>query len=334
MSTKIHELHIVGEDNPSYQILEDVLGCKWSAAVVAALGRGVHRPGELERFVSGISTKVLMERLHKLVEFQLVERSEHEGRVRHVEYRLTSVGMRLAGIVEQLRALESDHPRRLVERQDVDMRVISIQVGKPAQQGDVLTSMHKQQVMGPLLLSRGMPLPGDGQADLVHHGGEDKAVCVYPSEHHDHWQHELAVASFPHGGFGENFTTRGAVESGVCIGDQFRCGDVLFEVSQPRQPCFKLAKRWGQPDFAARVLTSGRTGWYLRILIGGQMSTGSTLTLSHRPHPQWTIAVANQLRFGAQQDPDAVAALVACEALSVSWRTALATRDTKPAHLA
>jgi DNA-binding HxlR family transcriptional regulator len=91
------------QDNTAYRSLEQVLGCKWSTAVVAALGQGVHRPGELERFIDGISTKVLMERLRGLMENQLVARTEHDGRVLHVEYRLTSAGARLAAIIDQLR---------------------------------------------------------------------------------------------------------------------------------------------------------------------------------------------------------------------------------------
>ena len=103
--------HLTVKERATYRSLEDVLGCKWSAAVVAALGRGVHRPGELERFIPGISTKVLTERLRKLLDYDLVTRTEHPGRVLRVEYRLTSVGLRLAGVIEQLRALESEHTK-------------------------------------------------------------------------------------------------------------------------------------------------------------------------------------------------------------------------------
>lgn len=97
------------EERSAYRSLEDVVGCKWSAAVVAALGRGVHRPGEIERFVPGISTKVLTERLRRLVDYGLATRTEYPGRVLRVEYRLTSMGLRLAGVIEQLRALEAEH---------------------------------------------------------------------------------------------------------------------------------------------------------------------------------------------------------------------------------
>ncbi len=105
----VPDRHISLPDRQCYRSLEDVIGCKWSAAVVAALGRGVHRPGELERFIPGISTKVLSERLRKLVAYDLATRTEIPGPVLHVEYRLTSVGQRLAGVVEQLRVLEAEH---------------------------------------------------------------------------------------------------------------------------------------------------------------------------------------------------------------------------------
>lgn len=105
------EKHLSLRDRRSYRRLEDVVGCKWSTAVLAALGRGVVRPGELERFIPGISTKVLNERLRKLRDYGLITRTEHPGRVMKVEYRLTETGERLAAIVEQIRALDEGHPR-------------------------------------------------------------------------------------------------------------------------------------------------------------------------------------------------------------------------------
>jgi DNA-binding HxlR family transcriptional regulator len=96
-------------DRTAYRRLEDVVGCKWSAAVLAAIGRGVTRPGQLERFVPGISTKVLNERLRKLLDYRLVSRQEFPGRVMRVEYRLTPTGRRLAAIIEQIRDLDEAH---------------------------------------------------------------------------------------------------------------------------------------------------------------------------------------------------------------------------------
>lgn len=93
----------------NYRRLEDVVGCKWSAAVVAAIGRGVHRPGQLERFIPGISTKVLNERLRKLLDYGLITRQEHPGKIKRVEYQLTPTGRRLVEIIEQLRELDEAH---------------------------------------------------------------------------------------------------------------------------------------------------------------------------------------------------------------------------------
>lgn len=102
-------LHLSLDERSAYQRLEDVVGCKWSAAVVGALERGVTRPGKLERYIPGISTKVLTERLRKLQDYGLITREEQAGRVQHVEYRLTPTGRKLAHIIEQLHALQAEH---------------------------------------------------------------------------------------------------------------------------------------------------------------------------------------------------------------------------------
>lgn len=104
--------HLSLPDRRVYRRLEDVVGCKWSAAVLAAIGRGVTRPGQLERFIPGISTKVLTERLRKLLDYELVTRSEFPGKVQRVEYQLTETGRKLAGLLEQLRDLDEEHARR------------------------------------------------------------------------------------------------------------------------------------------------------------------------------------------------------------------------------
>ncbi len=99
-------------ERTTYRRLEDVVGCKWSAAVIAAIARGVNRPGRIERFIPGISTKVLNERFRRLLEFGLIERREIPGRIQHVEYSLTATGRRLAAIIEQIRDLDEEHGRR------------------------------------------------------------------------------------------------------------------------------------------------------------------------------------------------------------------------------
>lgn len=214
------------------------------------------------------------------------------------------------------------------------MRLLSIQVGKPQLLGkpgaadphdrEWTTGFYKEPVAGAVSVGR-TNLAGDGQADLQHHGGPDKAICVYPKDHSPFWQSDLGL-DLPHGAFGENFTIAGAVESDVCIGDVFRCGSAVLQISQPRQPCWKLARRWRIKDLAARVERTGRTGWYFRALTEGVVEAPAGLTLLQRPHPEWTVAAANAVMHHRKTDWDAAHALATCPALSKSWQTSLSRR--------
>jgi MOSC domain-containing protein YiiM len=140
----------------------------------------------------------------------------------------------------------------------------------------VSTGIFKEPVAGRLML-RHNNLDGDRQADLTVHGGWDKAVYVYPSEHYAYWREELPGMPLPYGSFGENFTTEGLDESSVHIGDRFRIGGALVEVTQPRMPCYKLAIRFGRPDMPKRFHASGRCGFYLAVLQEGEVGAGDTL---------------------------------------------------------
>jgi len=120
-------------------------------------------------------------------------------------------------------------------------------------------------------------LDGDQQADLTVHGGPDKAVYVYPSEHYPFWKAEFPDMQLPYGMFGENFTTVELDESSVYIGDQFRIGDAVVEVTQPRMPCYKLGVRFGRPDMPKRFHASGRCGFYLAVLREGEVGAGDVL---------------------------------------------------------
>ena len=214
------------------------------------------------------------------------------------------------------------------------VKLLSIQVGKPRTFGTPdasdphdrqwTTGFCKETVSGPVTITK-INLAGDGQADLKHHGGLDKAVCVYPREHWAFWKAEIAI-DLPHGGFGENFTTSGAVETDVCIGDVFRCGTALLQISQPRQPCWKLARRWGTKDLPARVERTGRSGWYLRVLEEGTVEAGNEIPLVERSHPEWTVAAANSVMHHRKTDWEAAQRLASCPALSGSWRSTLAQR--------
>lgn len=173
-------------------------------------------------------------------------------------------------------------------------------------------------------------LAGDGQADLKHHGGPDKAINAYPAEYFAVWRDELGL-EFSAGAFGENFTTEGALEHDVCIGDIYQVGAIVVQITQPRQPCWKLARRWRIKDFAARVEQTGRTGWYFRVLQPGSVEAPAELKLVERPYPQWTAAEANQIMHHRRTDWAAAAALAACPALSASWQATLSSRAASKA---
>ncbi len=211
------------------------------------------------------------------------------------------------------------------------MKLLSIQVGLPKKldpEGGKpwVSGFWKKPVSGPLALDW-ENLAGDGQGDRIHHGGPDKAVCVYPKDHWDSWRKVLGPDLFP-GAFGENFTTLGATEGEVFLGDIYQCGSAVVQVSQPRQPCWKLARRWGVKDLALQVERSGRTGWYLRVLTRGQVEAPQNLQLRERPHPEWSVAGANAVMHHHKTDWEAARALADCPALSGSWRRTLLARAT------
>jgi len=214
-------------------------------------------------------------------------------------------------------------------------RLLSVQVGMPKTIGQSeasntmdrawTTGFFKTPVAGSLWL--GMTnLDGDGQADLKNHGGPEKAVNVYPIEHYAHWERELGMNVLPPGAFGENFTTEGLLEADVCLGDIFEVGGALVQISQPRQPCWKLARRWRRRDLALRVQESGRTGWYFRVLREGMVQPGEKLVMIERPCPEWTVATANAIMHERSDDTAATRALASCQALSVRWRETLTKR--------
>lgn len=214
------------------------------------------------------------------------------------------------------------------------LTIIGLQTGLPRTLGapgaaepmdrEWTTGFYKEPVSGVRLVGR-LGIEGDGQADLVNHGGPDKAINVYPSEHYAVWGGELDLM-LQAGAFGENFTTTGMTEREVCVGDVFQCGELRLQVSQPRQPCWKLARRWRIKDLAARVERTGRTGWYFRVLNDGPVKAGMALTLVQRPAPQWSIAAANEIMHHREEDMEAAFALAGCPGLSASWQRSLTRR--------
>ena len=175
------------------------------------------------------------------------------------------------------------------------MKVLSVQVGRPRDvewRGEVVTtSIFKEPVRGPVVV-RYLDLDGDEQSDLTVHGGRDKAVYVYPSEHYEYWRTELPEAALDWGAFGENLTTEGLLEDRVCIGDRLLCGSAEFVVTQPRQPCYKLGVKFDRLDMVKRFYRSGRSGLYLAVLREGTIAAGDALTLIATPGERLTIADA------------------------------------------
>jgi MOSC domain-containing protein YiiM len=208
-------------------------------------------------------------------------------------------------------------------------QLLSIQVSLPrvfdSPERPWRTGFFKEPVPGPVTVTRTHIL-GDGQADLVNHGGPDKAVLAYPAEHYPGWRADLNLPDMPHGGFGENLTIEGLREPDVCIGDVWQAGEVVFEVSQPRQPCWKLARRWSMKDLPARVVATGRTGWYLRVRKEGSLAVGAEFTLQSRPNPEWSVARATVVMYHRRDDRELSRELAHVPELSMSWREALLQR--------
>jgi MOSC domain-containing protein YiiM len=215
------------------------------------------------------------------------------------------------------------------------MKLLSLQIGTPKTYGDQdatdyyekawRTAIFREPVIGPLWLSQA-GLAGDKVANRRFHGGADKAVNVYSSEHYAQWRAELNLPEMTGGGFGENFTTEGWFESEICIGDSFEIGSAIVQVSQPRQPCGTLARRWRVKDLPARVIHANKTGWYLRVLQEGEVHAGLAFTLLARPHPEWTIAAANEVMYVRKKDAEATRALAECPLLAEVWREELLER--------
>lgn len=205
----------------------------------------------------------------------------------------------------------------------------TVRVGVPRTIEDTqpwTTAFQKDVVSGPVFLAH-ENLVGDRQADRSVHGGRDKAVCAYAFDHYADWRRELGIDAAGPGWFGENFTIAGATEQTVAIGDVYRVGRALVQVSQPRGPCWKLAHRWNRPDMVKLVVRSGRSGWYFRVLEIGLVASGDTLTLVERPDERWTIAMVNTLTYarGARLEElrSARSELAEFALLADNWRAAL-----------
>jgi MOSC domain-containing protein YiiM len=219
--------------------------------------------------------------------------------------------------------------------------IVSIQIGQatkyeyeaPAdgKRREWTTAFFKAPVDGSVHVGA-MGLEGDQQADQKNHGGIDKAVLAYSADHYAYWREHLCLPDIPFGGFGENLTIAGAEESTVCIGDCWRAGGIEFEVSQPRQPCWKMGRRWKIPDLPKQVIQNGRSGWYLRVLNEGELSDGTEIELVSRPRPNWTVARANRLLYHENDNVGLLEELANVPQLSRAWREELLERIARRAN--
>jgi MOSC domain-containing protein YiiM len=208
------------------------------------------------------------------------------------------------------------------------MQVLSVQVGKVESflfnDKEMTTAIHKESGVLPIFLGF-QNFKGDEQADIKNHGGADKAVCVYSYEHYAHWEQVLAC-NLPYGAFGENLTVLGMLEPDICIGNIYRIDEALVQVSQPRQPCYKLGYRHNRPDMPLLVQQTGFTGFYLRVLQEGWIGMDPDIQLEKLDPLQVTLSFANKIMFTDKEDLEGVRKVLNVEALSEGWKVALRKR--------
>ena len=172
-------------------------------------------------------------------------------------------------------------------------------------------------------------VPGDDFDDRRHHGGDEKALHHYPLEHYSAWQAEWPHlhARFVAGAFGENVSTQGITEADVCVGDIMRMGACVVQVSQGRQPCWKLNAAFERTDMASQAQDHGRLGWYYRVLEPGQIRAGMPIELLERPHPAWPIAKVHRAIFQKMHSDEDLKALSRLAFLSPRWKQLFSSRE-------
>jgi len=215
------------------------------------------------------------------------------------------------------------------------MRLDSIQVGQARTYGSPsatdpeeqawTSAIRKEPVDGQLWAGR-EGLSGDHQYSRKHHGGPERALLMYSADHYPRWRSEWGRKDVGPGAFGENLTVSGLTEDTACLGDIYRLGDVRVEVSSPRTPCYKLARRHSMPDLVKTIVINHRSGWYLRVLQEGWIEAGMDVTLADRPYPQWTIRRAANVKRLRNDLPEEARLLAACAALQSEWRHVLKSK--------
>jgi ferredoxin-NADP reductase/MOSC domain-containing protein YiiM len=202
-------------------------------------------------------------------------------------------------------------------------RLLSVNVGLPRdiewKGRTVHTGIWKDPVRGRCRVGR-LNLDGDGQGDLGGHGGEQRAAFVYQIESYRYWQQQLERTDFVHGQFGENFTIEGLPDDAVCIGDRFQIGSALFEVSQPRVTCYRVGIRMNEPRMPALLTSSGRPGFYFRVLREGEVGAGDEIVKVGEANERMTVGEINALLYLPDHARDRLERALRIEALSPGWR--------------
>jgi len=202
-------------------------------------------------------------------------------------------------------------------------RLLSVNVGLPRDiewKGRIVhTAIWKNPVTGRCRVRR-LNLEGDGQGDLAGHGGEHRAVFVYQIESYRYWQDRLKRNGLVHGQFGENFTIEGLPDDAVCIGDRYQIGSAVFEITQPRVTCYRVGIRMNEPRMAALLTSSGRPGFYLRVLQEGEVGAGDEIVMVGEAKERMTVAQINALLYSPDHPRDGLERALRIEALSPGWR--------------
>ena len=202
-------------------------------------------------------------------------------------------------------------------------RLLSVNVGLPrdvAWQGKTVhTGVWKTPVEGPRMVRR-LNIDGDGQGDTAGHGGEQRAVYVYQRESYLFWQKHLGRSNLVPGQFGENFTVDGLADTDVCIGDRYRIGSALFEVTQPRVTCYRLGIRMEEPDMAALLVRHGRPGFYFRVIEEGDVEAGDEITRVADGPERMSVSEINALLYLPPHPRERLARALRIPALSRGWR--------------
>jgi ferredoxin-NADP reductase/MOSC domain-containing protein YiiM len=203
-------------------------------------------------------------------------------------------------------------------------RLLSVNVGLPRDiewKGRIVhTGIWKDPVRGSCRVSR-LNLDGDGQGDLAGHGGEQRAVFVYQIESYRFWQEQLKRTDFVYGQFSENFTIEGLPDDAVCIGDRYQIGSALFEVTQPRVTCYRVGIRMNEPRMPALLTSSGRPGFYLRVLQEGVVGAGDEIVKVGEAKERMTVVEINALLYSPNHARDRLERALRIEALSPGWRS-------------